>query len=297
MLGLIKPAQWAFTRALVDPRWGWFFRDLKIFHPTWGGAGAPRDVIGQNHGVVTSVPPVWKGGLTGLTLKYDDTVTQQNNWYTVNDGPDLTLPAGNWTIAWYLSIPDNSGSFFQYWHSWGAFKVDPSINVYVVEDDNAADAGKIKASIRDSAGNGLDPTSNVLAPWSGYKLVFLRKFAANEARFYIDGIQSHDRYDTEQANTGEVNLSSDLNIGRRSDNNSARFFGGELSWWAKWDRDIGEAAILQLTRDPFGPITMLDEVGVVVVPTAVGDPVIEIVPTYGKGQQRPMQEEAQPLGY
>ncbi len=247
-----KPASWNLNSALVDPEWEWFYRrgieGIKIFHPTWEGGGAPRDVIGQNHGTLGNTPPAWKGGRAGLTLEYDDSVDQENNWYTVADGSDLTFPAGNWTLAWYMSIPDSSGVAFQYFHSWGGAGVNPSINVFEIES-----TGVFKAIL--NSGADLSPITSSIAPFSGYKLIVLRKFAANEARFYIDGVQNHASYDG-QNSLGEVNRSDALNIGRRSDASTTRYFGGDLSWWAKWDRDIGEAAIAQLAANPFGPFRM-----------------------------------------
>lgn len=276
--GQNKPPHWALEPGLVDPKWGWFFRDLKIFHPTWEGGGAPRDVIGQNHGILGSTAPVWQGERAGLTLKYDDTVDQENNWYTVADAPDLTHPAGNWTLAWYMRVPDNTGAAFQYWHSWGGFAANPSVNVYI-EEASGSNPGALH-SVLVSGGLTLRAQSvNTVAPFTDYKLVVLRKFAVNESRFYVDGVDVHSSY-TSQSNLAEIDLSSALNIGRRSDAETARYFGGEISWWAKWDRDIGEAAILQLDRDPFGPMH-IDQRAIWLPPAAVAVPTIHLtMPPY-----------------
>jgi hypothetical protein len=166
-------------------------------------------------------------------------------WYA--DDARWTLPNGNWAMAYWVDIGDNTGSQFQYWYSQapdGNPFASPSINVWVNELSQAS-PGAIKLDIIDAGGDEAfaEGSTGDMSPDTWHSVVCQRE--GNAFNAYVDNVL---KATATNAAVGEINVGENVDFGRRSDADSVRFFGGSLGPFAKWDRALSSGERAHLRR-------------------------------------------------
>jgi len=175
-----------------------------------------------------------------MAWHFDET---SGHYVTFGDAAALTLPDGDWTIAGWIKLDDNTGSNYQYFLSWGGFGASPSLNWYFHEA-SVADPNVLKFFIEDASG---DPGSTITSTGTPGTSTAWQHLAAvrsgNTVTQYVNGVA--DGTFTNAA-FGGVNVAASMYLGMRSDNDPDRRFGGSMAEWAKWDRAlaVGERAAL-----------------------------------------------------
>ena len=157
---------------------------------------------------------------------------ESNDDVQITDDPVLTLPDGNWAIAGWVKLDNNTGSLFQYFFSWGGASASPSINL-LFNEASAANPNELRFLIADSGGdqaNGISTgTPGTSTAWQ--HIIIQR--AVSTYTQYVDG--SADGSATNAA-VGAIDVGTALYFGARSDEDADRRFGGDMAEWAKWDR-------------------------------------------------------------
>jgi hypothetical protein len=160
-----------------------------------------------------------------VAYSYDET----NDFQSIADNAALTLPDGDWSIGCWLNLDSNAGTAYQYIMSWGGFDATNSFNLYVGEASlaDATDRNEFQVKSKDSGGTsagivrtngnpGLDLT------WQHVLVVR----ASNVMDIYINGSS---QASLAMVGYNVVNRTSAFELGRRTDGNSARYFGGDMA--------------------------------------------------------------------
>jgi hypothetical protein len=140
----------------------------------------------------------------------------------VADHAALSFPAGDWTIAGWVRLDDNSGTAFQYFISWGAVATVSSFNLYFNESGQAS-PNAITMNLLDDAGiqvalaSSATPGTNL--NWQHIAVIHDGIFV----RTYVDGI--------------EVLAVDNASFGAL-DEPGTWFFGGSMAEGCKWDRAL-----------------------------------------------------------
>lgn len=242
-----KPAPWNVDGAFVAPEYQGLWRNLAIFHPLWEGSAPPYDVAGDAHAVFPSTPPTWTPTKAGIGLSFDES----NDYYTIPDNPRLDL-IGEWTLVFYMRVPDITGSDFLYFYSWGPFGTADSLNAYITEAGQSP-AGTLFVQADDTIGDIQRRQSFTVFPSDDFKLVALRNqgTSGTSMHWFVDGVDVTNEGVGSSGVLAHLVRADDLEIGRREDGDANRYFGGEISWWGKWDRALSESEMQLLASDPF----------------------------------------------
>ena len=164
---------------------------------------------------------------------------------TMPDHPDLTLPDGDWTIAVKFKIPDNTGSSFQYLLSWGVVFASPSFNVLLLETSHptSGDEDKLRVAIEDAGGDFFtndisDSMTSSSSP--GTRRDWQTWFFQRKGDTFTMYEENTDVGNDTNSAVGAIDPATQLNIARREDTPTNRWFGGDIEFVAKWDRAISE---------------------------------------------------------
>ena len=173
---------------------------------------------------------------------------ESNDDVQITDDPVLTLPDGNWAIAGWVKLDNNTGSLFQYFFSWGGASASPSINL-LFNEASAANPNELRFLIADSGGDQANGTSTGTPGTSTAWQHIIVQRSGNTFTQYVDGSADGS---TINADVNNINLTSALYLGARSDEDNDRRFGGDMAEWAKWDRALvaDERAALVLGFSP-----------------------------------------------
>jgi len=202
--------------------------------------------------------------LAGGSILFNET----DEYYTITDAADLTLPNADWTIGVYTKVNDNSGTAFQYLLSNGGFAAVNSFNLFMGESGQGANTGCWAFVFRDGddgSGRNLDCDIVGTIPKHGadglWRLVLIQRVTgSSEVQMW-----QYDEGDSIAVDVGSVsdaNLSTvnggDWNIGRRTDGNADRYYGNLAGYVFKGDRSFTAAEITELGTNPFKHIADMD---------------------------------------
>ena len=170
---------------------------------------------------------------------------ETNDDVQITDNALLTFPDGDWTLAGWIKLDDNTGSNYQYFFSWGAWAAQPSFNWYFNEASEGTVPNVLTFLVRDSGGDpgsGVNNSAGTHGTRTDWMHLILQRSGTTVTQ-YIDN--SADGTFTDAAFDG-VDIAGNVFFGSRSDSNVDRFLGGDMMEWAKWDRalDASERAAL-----------------------------------------------------
>jgi len=167
---------------------------------------------------------------------------ETDQYGTIPDHADLSLPDGDWTISLKLKINGNAGVLFQYFFSHGAVSTNNSVTIYFVEDTSADSSfrDELKIIVQDAGGDIYDNGSSALVSNStpGTRTDWQTWFFVRSGNTLTMYEENTDVGNATNASVGSVNPSGSLNIARRQDGNADRYFGGDIEFVAKWDRAL-----------------------------------------------------------
>jgi hypothetical protein len=188
------------------------------------------DSVGSNDGTVTGA--TWdSGGELGGALLFDET----DDCVHV---PDFSLNS-SFTVSFWFKPTDNSGTYYQYFFSWGSVLTQNSVNVWLVEASTADKANTLRTCVMD--GNDSDNTANLdIYDADGFADGYWHHYcvtvsSGNGTKVYIDG--SLEKTDASQGG-GIINPATAVHFGGRSDHNSSRYYGGKLDDIRVYDKEL-----------------------------------------------------------
>jgi hypothetical protein len=167
-------------------------------------------------------------------------------YLTIADAAVLTLPDGDWTIAGWIKVASNEGSFVQYIISCGAVNANNSLNIYLAEAGDAV-PNKLTLALRDATNSaiaryGSTSVGSSTMVWQHIAIVR----SSNVLTSYVDG-----NVDTAPLDIATLLDSIDGTgawcLGSRSATPiAARMFNGRMAEWAKWDSALSTEEIQTL---------------------------------------------------
>ena len=174
-----------------------------------------------------------------------------NDFFDLQDNAawDVSIAGVSQGYIGWLEIDDNSGANFQYFFSSGAFNAPNSVNCYINESGQGADANKFKITTQ-AAGGTQDAVTTAQTFPTG-KILYVAQFNSTNTRWEIvlcDEGGTAVRY-TAAANVTNNVISSNWNLGRRQDANADRYYGGKVFNWAKFTGLLSNADVEALAAD------------------------------------------------
>jgi hypothetical protein len=155
---------------------------------------------------------------------------ESNEYMTMPDSSIHSLPDSDWTFSFWIYHPDLTGSYFQYFYSHGTVLTANNLNIFTHEASEA-NPRTVEANI----GTGLTYIfirTGSISDDTWHHILVSRE--SNTA--YVR--QDYDAYTNSYALTSGCNPSGSVNIGRRQDGNSDRYFGGGIARPARWNRAL-----------------------------------------------------------
>lgn len=147
-------------------------------------------------------------------------------WYSVPDHGDFTLPAGDWT--WFIiHRPD-------YTNAGGSTN-----HLYALSNGAIADVSSyhhwVQATVRQSSGavnNIVTAASGVVVPNQTWVITWLKRQSSNIRTGFqnIESTASKGEYTDSATLFGPYNPANSLNIGRRGDANTDRYYKGYIMY-------------------------------------------------------------------
>lgn len=261
MPGLIKPAQWALTPGLVDPKWGWFWARAVFAAPIWEGAGNIRDYTPHKLDLPPSVTPAtWETSLRGHVVRSNSgseafqTTTPEylKLGFPVTVFMGITrVSAPTINAALFGVLPNDSGASpftsFIFGSSGTATRVRFDIN----------NGGSFKALF-----NSLDAMNCSVGETCDYGVII----KSGDSTAYLNGVLAA----TDASTFSDPTFTSTSLTTFGDGVNAARDAGVDFHYGYILDGECSEAQLQQVAADPWGMFRMADEVGVVIVPAAVG---------------------------
>ncbi|MBK7565237.1 MAG: hypothetical protein IPI21_13700 [Propionivibrio sp.] len=159
-----------------------------------------------------------------------------DDYVTLADDAALTFPDGDWTVAGWIRLTDNTGSAFQYFLSWGAFNTSDSWHWYIGEASHGVIPNKLNFYANTTAGgslnDGVDHVSgvNVGSSTSWQHVVVRHTQSTKTLQYFIDGVA--DTSWSYSGATGPINNSGALVFGKRDVSPTDRYYGGRLAEFA-----------------------------------------------------------------
>ena len=168
-------------------------------------------------------------------------------------GGYLDLPDGDWTLAGWVKLTDNTGSQFQYICSQGTAGANPSFNWFIVEASHATsgDRNELRFNIGDDDTTVItaDSTGQPFLSNTSWTHILIQRSGSTVTQYIngsADGAVTNASFDA----MGSVNS---FYFGRRSDGDADRFFGGSMAEWALWYRALNTAEITAL-KNGYSPL-------------------------------------------
>ncbi len=257
---LIKPAQWALTPALVDPKWEWFWRKAVFAAPLWEGGGNVQDQTPNRVSLPPSVTPAtWETSSRGRGIRSN--ANSESFQITTPDYLKIGWPASIFCGITRLGSNSTNAALFGLLYSNNG--ANPFTSIMMGHAASSEVRGEINSggSFRNmfSDDPALDcPTGET----HDYAMVF----KSGDSSAYRDGILAATDgvglSDPTYASTSLVTFGDGVNASRTP---NCDFHYGYIL-----DGECTAGQVKQIADDPHGPFRMLDEVGVVIVPAAVG---------------------------
>lgn len=261
---LIKPPMWALSPGLVAPEWGWFWSAADFVLPLWerGGFSFP---LGKKSTLLSPSllgSPVWENN----QLNFNGTDQGQ-----IIDGDIRDYAVDPFTIImrFRTTETDNGVVFGGAGNSAGGSQ---HLAIFQNQEPSSANSG-LKFILREEDGSSVVRGSTTTAHRDGKDHIAIVTWDTSPSpsllQFWLDETRLNTPADDGIMNAPSVFNRRALGFLRRSTN--VLFANCGISLWAELDQAISTTQRLQITRDPFGPFRMADEVGVVF---ATGGPFI-----------------------
>ena len=188
----------------------------------------------------------WQPGKLGICLGFDEA----DDYISIPSSSGLDLPDDSWSIWLWYYLSDNSGTLYQYILSHGGWLATPSINLFICESGQAGLADKWKVGLVDDDGTQVEVVGDTAigADSKWHLLGVQRDKAAGQIQLWLDTVKDGFAADTDFA---AVDRSDALEIGRRSDGNAGRYYGGLILYALKCERALAKSEIVRLYREPF----------------------------------------------
>ena len=255
---LMKPAKWAITPGLIDPKWRQIQSKTIMAAPCWEGSGPSLWAHGRRRTEGTFTDTGWgvndlgigvsgNGTATGdgirIDIDFNDFFDTRVNGTTFSVVAVASSPA--WTTGTYAFIGKRASSV-----GWRFAKVTNSLELILLGID------------------GYTSTATLVAPNGSTAVVGFTAITGTDVKFYEGGRQLGDPV----AITSHGSLSvADFAIWSWWDGNQTRLeneWNGIGNAIYVFSPSLTAAEHALIAADPFGPITMVDEVGSVIVPAA-----------------------------
>lgn len=172
---------------------------------------------------------------------------ESNDYYTIGDAAELTLPDGDWCVGVWSYVADNAGSLYQYLLSNGNYGANGSFNLFLCEAGEGGtpnrwyvwtvdDDGTAKGFVSSAPGPGADSTWRLI--------VAQRSTGDSELQmwFCTPGGAASKVASTADAGFNAVN-GGVWNVGRRVDGNVDRYYGSLAAEVFKGDFKLSQAEI------------------------------------------------------
>lgn len=173
-----------------------------------------------------------------------------DDYFSIADAAGLTLPDGDWCVAIWTRVTDNSGSNYQYLLSNNNWGVNNSFNLFLCEAGEASDPNEWAIRLVDGDGTTVTFDSGAAAPGADglWRLVVVQRRTADA--------QVQMWFCTPGATPALVGSDSDTNfdaidggawnVGRRVDGNANRYYGSFAAELFKGDFSLSQEEIAAL---------------------------------------------------
>lgn len=167
--------------------------------------------------------------------------SDRNDYVSVADNVNLSLPETDWSIAFWYKIQDDTQAYPQYLLSWGTYAADPSINVRLHEDGDTYD-GQLQIIWKAYNTKNIYTTGtyNTFNTWYHVTIVFDGDL--DDCFVYING--SLDGSET-SLSVSSVDVADTWNFGAYNDEASNMY--GSLAEAAMWTRELSAEEIDRLS--------------------------------------------------
>lgn len=169
-----------------------------------------------------------------------------NDYYSVLDAAELALQDGDWCVGIWTNHSDNAGIYYHYLISNNALGANDSLNLYLGEAGNGSIPDQWAFRVVDGDGTNLSATS-ASSPGadSTWRLIIVqRRTADNEIQLWFcekGGVAS------KEGSVADTSFDAvdggAWNIGRRTDGDADRYFGGTVCEFFKGDFALSQAQI------------------------------------------------------
>ena len=146
-----------------------------------------------------------------------------NDYIALTDSPALNLPDGDWTLAFWMKVPDLTGSDFQYILSWGA---EGFTNLTLKLGEASSGSSGVLELIVNAGVNNFTATTATGVITTGTWLHIRIGRTGDTVKIYVDNVEKATDTNASASNT---NVSATFYIGVREDLDSTTYFGGELA--------------------------------------------------------------------
>ncbi len=257
---LRKPARWAITRGLIEPKWNWFWPDLFYELPFWG-PGLPYDI--KQRKFLTAVgPPNFGPAIGGGAWSFDGSTEYFKH-------PDRTFSRhlAKHTTTFIFNTTDTA----QIQTLWGVFNdgTNTAVRLLLNADDNGIlSDGKINFIVRATGGpsqlGGGSISATNLNDGEDHIITMIVDKALGSSDgiiIILDGIKVPLAYNSGgTAVDFAANFEYDPGIGVQNARDSfSKFFLGDIYYAPFHKTNLTVAQVQQLHRDPYGPFRRFDD--------------------------------------
>ena len=146
-------------------------------------------------------------------------VSQNTKYYSVPDDAAWTFPDDDWFIYFWTRVGGNTGTGFQYLFSNNNFAAANSLNIFLREDSASPDPDKwalntVGGTFVSSSSPGADGKD---------RLVLVQRSGGNIQMYFCEKGQTATQESSNGYSSGAIN-GGVVNVGRRVDGNSARYY-------------------------------------------------------------------------
>ncbi len=244
---LKKPRKWVFSSGLVAPEWAWSHKELIAAYPMWDKQGTRiYDVSPFRRSAPFTNTPTWVTERYGAALEF----TEDGSEYALAELSGLGLPLASSTATdWKFSIIVT-----------GVKIVNTATGKGIIQIANSISDGTPFLLIQNEQSSQLRFLFNnafifiITVDADAIHTVALT-YDGVTIKIYING----ELVDSSARGVAFASADNDLWIG----NGSNESFGGRIGGVLLWKRTLTDLDILKISRDPFGPFRMVDEIPVI----------------------------------
>lgn len=157
-----------------------------------------------------------------MALQFDGAVS--GDYISVDNTTFIDLPNGDWTFGVWIKWDENTTAFDYAFSAGGGFSDN---NTYHLEVEASSPGQKLVFAVTDAGGDFISIASST--DMSTFDGVWIHAFAIRSVNTVTLYINNSSVGSGTNANLGTVTSSTDLNIGRRSDGSTVRYFDGGIS--------------------------------------------------------------------